>query len=65
MKDLDSLMPILCCPSCQGKLKKEENNLICVDCNQSFPLQNGIPFLLDKESQVMLEKGKDEVRLVS
>lgn len=61
MKELESLLRILCCPSCRGRLKREDDNLLCLDCNQSFFIQNGIPILLDKESQIVLESGRENL----
>ncbi|MFH1727527.1 MAG: methyltransferase domain-containing protein [Pseudomonadota bacterium] len=61
MKDLDFLQQILCCPSCYGKLKKQESSLICLGCEQIFSIQNGVPVILNKESLCMLEAGKDQV----
>jgi uncharacterized protein YbaR (Trm112 family) len=50
------LMDILCCPVCKGDLKltvtKEEGgeiiegSLYCAKCNETFPIEDGIPNLL-------------------
>jgi uncharacterized protein YbaR (Trm112 family) len=50
------LMDILCCPVCKGDLKltvtKEENgeiiegSLHCARCNETYPIEDGIPNLL-------------------
>jgi uncharacterized protein YbaR (Trm112 family) len=50
------LMDILCCPVCKGDLKltvtKEENgeiidgSLYCAKCNETYPIEDGIPNLL-------------------
>ena len=51
-----SLMDILCCPVCKGDLKltvkKEEGgeiidgSLYCAKCNETYPIEDGIPNLL-------------------
>ncbi len=51
-----SLMEILCCPVCKGDLqltvKKEEGDeiiegsLYCAKCNETYPIEDGIPNLL-------------------
>ena len=50
------LMDILCCPVCKGDLqltvKKEdggeiiEGSLFCAKCNETYPIEDGIPNLL-------------------
>jgi len=50
------LMDILCCPVCKGDLtltvKREEGNEIiegslrCAKCNETYPIEDGIPNLL-------------------
>lgn len=50
------LMDILCCPVCKGDLtltvKKEEDgeiidgSLYCKQCNETYPIEDGIPNLL-------------------
>ncbi len=50
------LMDILCCPVCKGDLKltvrKEEGSeiiegsLFCPKCNETYPIEDGIPNLL-------------------
>jgi uncharacterized protein YbaR (Trm112 family) len=50
------LMDILCCPVCKGDLKltvkKEEGgeiidgSLYCAKCNETYPIEDGIPNLL-------------------
>lgn len=52
-------MKILCCPVCKGDLElriaKEdsaeviEGTLYCQKCNESYPIQDGIPNLLPPE----------------
>jgi uncharacterized protein YbaR (Trm112 family) len=51
-----NLMDILCCPVCKGDLKltvrKEEGgeiidgSLYCAKCNETYPIEDGIPNLL-------------------
>lgn len=53
------LMDILCCPVCKGDLKltvkKEEGgevidgSLYCAKCNETYPIEDGIPNLLPPE----------------
>ena len=50
------LMDILCCPVCKGDLqltvRKEdggeiiEGSLFCAKCNETYPIEDGIPNLL-------------------
>ena len=55
-----SLLPILCCPVCKGDLEltveKEndeeiiEGTLKCGACRVSYPIEDGIPDLLPRET---------------
>ncbi|WP_435332591.1 methytransferase partner Trm112 [Haloarchaeobius sp. TZWWS8] len=52
----DSLMDILCCPLDKGELTLEDEkrdgdevvagSLVCADCGESYPIEDGIPNLL-------------------
>lgn len=60
MKDLKHILRILCCPSCKGELEFREPYLFCPNCEQKFPINNNIPYLLDAESKRTLESKKDK-----
>jgi uncharacterized protein YbaR (Trm112 family) len=55
----ESIMEIIVCPVCKGKLelkvtdKKDADivggSLLCPKCNHSYPIQEGIPNLLPPE----------------
>lgn len=51
------LFEILVCPLCKGKLKydKKNNSLLCYFDKLSFPIQDGIPRLIEKEAAKMNE----------
>ncbi len=42
------LFDILACPLCRSDLEydREKKNLICANCGQKYPIQDGIPMLL-------------------
>lgn len=55
-----SLLPLLCCPVCKGDLELRvilendeeiiEGILKCGVCNVSYPIEDGIPDLLPRET---------------
>lgn len=49
----ESLLEILACPKCKGKLeyKKEENKLICHNCRLIFRIEDDIPIMLIDEAE--------------
>ena len=44
------LMDILICPACQGDLKEEDPELVCVGCGRRYPVRDGIPVMLVEEA---------------
>ena len=47
------LLEILVCPVCKGPLlyKKPEQELICRPCRLAFPVNDGIPVMLEDEAR--------------
>jgi len=46
------LLDILACPVCKTPLKlTASNQLQCVNCRRLYPIRDGIPILLESESQ--------------
>ena len=47
------LLDILVCPICKGKLvyKKEQKELICKADRLAFPIEEGIPVMLEDEAR--------------
>lgn len=41
-----SLYDVLACPTCKGALLRQDNTLVCPDCQRSYPIINNIPILL-------------------
>lgn len=54
---ISNIFDRLACPVCRGPIHwEEETMLICTQCRHSFPYENGIPVMLDKESQSELHE---------
>lgn len=51
--NLKILKKFICCPICHNDLiwVKEGLSLICVQCKEKFPVERGIPILLDKRER--------------
>lgn len=56
------LLAMLVCPSCQGKLKLDNDaqELLCTFDGLAFPIQDGVPVMLDTEARKMSEEEKLE-----
>jgi len=56
------LLSMLVCPLCKGKLKydKEASELLCTFDGLAFPLQDGVPVMLEGEARRMSEEEKLE-----
>lgn len=56
-----SLLEILVCPLCKGNLiyLKKQKELLCLADRLAFPIQDGIPVMLEEEARVLSleEKG--------
>ncbi len=59
------LLLLVVCPACRGHLRLDmaENEirtkaLVCEKCSTSFPVVNGIPYLLDSETEVESQTGR-------
>ena len=40
------LRALLVCPSCRGDLMDAVDGLLCEPCDQFYPVQEGVPFLV-------------------
>jgi len=56
------LLAMLVCPVCQGKLKldKDASELLCTFDGLAYPIQDGVPVMLDSEARKMSEEEKLE-----
>ncbi|MCG3866160.1 MULTISPECIES: Trm112 family protein [unclassified Photobacterium] len=55
------LLEIVACPVCKGKLNydKENNELVCKFDRLAYPINDGIPVLLEPEARTL---SSDEVK---
>ena len=50
-------IPNLICPQCRGQLSEKKNeSLSCTACNKVYPINNGIPYLLDDGVKALAEE---------
>lgn len=56
------LVAMLVCPLCKGKLKfdNEQQELLCTFDGLAFPVQDGVPVMLEGEARRMSEEEKLE-----
>jgi SAM-dependent methyltransferase len=49
-----SIQNNLCCPICKGNLKLDSKNCQCInsECKALFPIENGIPILIDETNSI-------------
>ncbi|SMY15221.1 Trm112 family protein [Photobacterium aquimaris] len=55
------LLEIVACPVCKGKLNfdKENNELVCKFDRLAYPIDDGIPVLLESDARIL---SSDEVK---
>jgi len=44
------LLKILACPRCKGVLEEREEGLDCQACGLRYPIDDGIPILLEEDA---------------
>ncbi|MCG9126628.1 Trm112 family protein [Candidatus Poribacteria bacterium] len=50
-----TLLEILACPACKGKIKyvEKDEKLVCQgECNRRYPIRDGIPVMLIDEAEL-------------
>lgn len=45
------LLEILACPVCKGRVHPEGNELICESCKRRYPVEDGIPIMLEEAAK--------------
>lgn len=53
------LVSLLVCPLCKGKLLLKSDELICCFDRLAYPIQNGIPVMLESEARMLSLEEKD------
>jgi len=47
MNEIDRrILKIIACPICKEKVELKGEEFICVKCNISYPIENGMPIML-------------------
>ena len=55
------LLDILVCPICKGKLLLKKKELICVFDRLAYPIQDGIPVMLESLARTISLEEKDKL----
>jgi len=45
------LLAILACPVCKADVCLKAEKLVCVQCGRKYPIREGIPVMLEEESE--------------
>lgn len=53
------LLELLVCPLCKGELLLKEEELICRFDRLAYPIQDGIPVMLESSARVVTLEEKD------
>lgn len=56
-----TLLQILVCPLCKGKLLKKEQELICRFDRLAYPIRDDIPVMLEQEARSISLEEKDSL----
>ena len=54
------LLSILVCPLCKGKLIDKKSEFICLFDRLAYPVQDGIPVMLEEEARVISLEEKEQ-----
>lgn len=62
-----SLLNILACPLCKGKLvyQEEAKELICLVDQLAFPIRDDIPIMLENEARLVTLDEKEKLKKIS
>lgn len=62
-----ALEEVLACPACQGSLAldQEKTSLGCLSCRRAYPVEQGIPLLIQDEALIQKEERAHRDRLAS
>lgn len=55
------LLDILVCPACKGKLLLKKKELICAFDRLAYPIQDGIPVMLESSARTISLEEKDKL----
>lgn len=55
------LLDLLVCPLCKGKLVLKKQELICRFDRLAYPVQDGIPVMLEHEARVISLEERDSL----
>ena len=55
------LLEILVCPLCKGKLISKKKELICLFDRLAYPIQDGIPVMLEAEAREITLEEKESL----
>jgi len=55
------LLDILVCPTCKGKLLLKKKELICAFDRLAYPIQDGIPVMLESSARTISLEEKDKL----
>jgi SAM-dependent methyltransferase len=57
---------LLACPECKGDVNIDEEKIICYKCNNIYPIENGIPVLINEKNSIFkisdfkIHRGNDD-----
>ncbi len=49
------LLDVLACPVCKGGIELHKERIICRACKKAYPVREGIPVMMEAESEPMEE----------
>ncbi len=55
------ILDILVCPLCKGKLLLKKQELICKFDRLAYPINDGIPVMLEQEARILTLEEKDQL----
>lgn len=56
-----SILDILVCPLCKGKLILKQDELICSFDRLAYPIRDGIPVMLENSARIITLEEKEQL----
>ncbi|MBU3896757.1 MAG: Trm112 family protein [Nanoarchaeota archaeon] len=43
----EEILDLISCPKCNSRLKERGESVVCIECKKRFPIEDGVPNLLE------------------
>lgn len=47
----EQLLKILACPACQSQVEYKDKQIVCLSCENKYPVRDGVPIMIIEEAK--------------